>query len=125
MFCAVYRLRSRGLKLERDVVQRQCSRGELVFMQRLHDPRPGRSVLMAMLVGADGESYVIPVLDRARVTQIRGKGVLIAGIELQPRGRSVKNIQADRYRQTWWCVPQPVPLHDARGPTPAGRDQKP
>jgi len=72
--------------------------------------------MMAMLLATDGESYVIPVLDRARVTQICGKGVLIAGTEVQPRGRSTKNIQADRYRQTWWCVPASTdPQHASPG----------
>jgi len=125
MFCAVYRLRAQGHKLEREVVQRCPSHGDLVFRERLHDPRPGRSVMMAMLLAADGESYVIPVLDRARVTQIRGKGVLIAGTEVQPRGRSMKNIQADRYRQTWWCVPHPMPARHASGAEHVGRDEQP
>lgn len=109
MFCAVYRLRARGQKLEREVVQRHPVHGELLFTERLHAPRPGRSVMVAMLLRPDGESYVIPVLDRARVTRIRGKGVLIAGTEVNPRGRGLKNIKADRYHQTWWCVPAPSP----------------
>lgn len=58
-----------------------------------------------MLLGADAERYVIPVLDHARVLRIRGKGMLITGIEVQPRGRALKNIKVDRYRQTWWCLP--------------------
>lgn len=88
-------------------MRRHPVHGELVFTERLYDPRPGRSVMVAMLLRPDGESYVIPVLDRARVTRIRGKGVLIAGVEVNPRGRGLKNIKADRYRQTWWCVPAP------------------
>lgn len=105
VFCAVYRLRHLGQELERDVVRHNRALGELVYTERLHDPRPGRSVMAAMLLGADGESYVVPVLDQARVLRIRGKGVLIAGIEVVPRGRGAKIIKADRFRQTWWCVP--------------------
>ena len=105
MRCAVYRLRRLGHKLEIEAVKGGLVHGELVFTKRLHDPRPGRSVMVAMLLAPDGESYVIPVLDQARVLRIRGHGFLIAGVEVHPRRRAMKNIQADRYRQTWWCQP--------------------
>ena len=61
--------------------------------------------MVAMLLATDGESYVLPVLDHARVVRIRGRGALIAGTEVIPLGRGIKNIKAERYRQTWWCIP--------------------
>jgi hypothetical protein len=57
-----------------------------------------------MLLRDDGESYIIPVLDRAHIRKIRG-GILISGIEIVPRGRGMKNIRSDNYPQTWWCRP--------------------
>lgn len=90
------------------MVRSHCALGDLVFTERLHDPRPGRSIMLAMLLKEDGESYVIPALDQARVLRIRGKGVLITGLEVQPHGRGMKNIKADRFRQTWWCLPAVV-----------------
>jgi hypothetical protein len=57
-----------------------------------------------MLLRDDRETYIIPVLDRARLRQISG-GILISGIEIVPRGRGMKNIRSDNYPQTWWCRP--------------------
>lgn len=76
-----------------------------MFTERVHDPRPGRSLMVAMLLATDGESYVLPVLDHARVVRIRGRGTLIAGTEVIPLGHGIKNIKSQRYRQTWWCIP--------------------
>lgn len=105
MFCAVYRLRHKGQRLESEAVRNTRSLGELLFTERVHDPRPGRSLMVAMLLATDGESYVLPVLDQARVVRIRGRGTLIAGTEVIPLGRGIKNIRSERYRQTWWCIP--------------------
>ena len=105
MYCAVYRLRHRGERLEREAIRGSRSLGEPVFTERVHDPRPGRSLMVAMLLATDGESYVLPVLDHARVFRTRGRGTLIAGTEVIPLGRGIKNIRAERYRQTWWCIP--------------------
>jgi hypothetical protein len=44
------------------------------------------------------------VMDRAHLRKIRG-GILISGVEIVPRGRSMKNIRSDNYPQTWWCRP--------------------
>lgn len=58
-----YRLPHLGRKLERD--------------QRLYDPGPGASAMAAMLLGTDGGSYLVPVLDKP-VLRISGKGALVA-----------------------------------------------
>jgi hypothetical protein len=63
-----------------------------------------------MLLRDDGETYIIPVLDRARIRKIHG-GILISGIEIVPRGRGMKNIRSDNYPQTWWC--RPVAITDS------------
>ena len=80
--------------------------------------------MAASLIGADGERYVIPVLDRARVVELRGPGFLIAGDEIIPISRGAKNIRSERYRQTWWCVP--IALDDAKdGGTSMGVEAEP
>ena len=71
--------------------------------------------MKASLLAADGERYVVPVLDHARVVRINSDGILITGMEVIPRGAGMKNIKADYYPQTWWCIPvpsHPLPLAD-------------
>ncbi|MDM0042171.1 hypothetical protein QTI05_24245 [Variovorax sp. J22R193] len=104
MLVDVYRVRYRGVKQERERIRKDKHRGELSYLTRLWDPRPGRSVMKAVLLGADGERYVLPVLDHARVVEVRGEGLLITGMEVIPTSRGIKNIKSDRYPQTWWCV---------------------
>ena len=84
-----------------------ANRGELRFDSRLWDPRPGRQIMKASLLAADGVRYVVPVLDHARLVRINADGILITGLEVIPRGTGMKNIKADYYPQTWWCVPVP------------------
>lgn len=105
MYCEVFRTRWQGEKLgDAERVKHTRKVGELVFTERLWDPRPGRTVWVAMLLRPDGETYVIPVLDEARVRKIK-TGFLISGREVVPRGIGMKNIKSDEYPQTWWCVP--------------------
>ncbi|WP_232081000.1 hypothetical protein [Variovorax sp. SRS16] len=68
--------------------------------------------MKAMLLAGDGETYVIPVLDHARVVvRLHGPGILITGTGLIPHGRSpIKNIKVERYPQTWWCIPTTWPV---------------
>jgi hypothetical protein len=56
------------------------------------------------LVCEDGETYVLPVLDGARVLVVEGDGLLTTGIEVIVLSRGIKNIKSIRYPQTWWCV---------------------
>ena len=107
MFCIVYRIRSQGQKRERELIRSTPSRGDLHFDHRIWDPRPARQIMKATLLADDGERYLLPVLDRARLVTIRGNGMLITGTEVIPRGTGMKNIRADYYPQTWWCVPEP------------------
>ena len=101
----VFRTRFEGGKLpSAEAVKHTRAVGDLVYTERVPGPRPGRGVWVAMLLRDDGETYIIPILDRAHLREIRG-GILISGIEVVPRGRSMKNIRSDSYPQTWWCRP--------------------
>ena len=120
MFCTVYQVRSQGFKREREAIRLSGRSGDLSFDCGLWDPRPARQVMRATLVDTDGERYLLPVLDRARLVKIRGSGLLITGIEVIPRGIGMKNIKADHYPQTWWCVPMPQVAHPA--PADTGSD---
>lgn len=101
----VFRTRFEGGKLpSQEAVKHTRVIGDLVYTERVPGQQPGRGIWAAMLLRDDGETYIIPVLDRAQIRKIRG-GILISGTEVIPRGRSMKNIRSDRYPQTWWCRP--------------------
>ncbi|RQO57020.1 hypothetical protein DBV14_09430 [Variovorax sp. KBW07] len=101
----VFRTRFEGGKLpSAEAVRHTRAVGDLVYIERVPGPKPGRGVWAAMLLRGDRETYIIPVLDRAHLRQIDG-GILISGIEVVPRGRGMKNIRSDNYPQTWWCRP--------------------
>jgi hypothetical protein len=101
----VFRTRFEGNKLRsEEAVKHTRALGDLVYTERVPGIQPGRGIWIAMLLRDDGESYAIPVLDRAEIRKIRG-GILIRGAEVVPRGRGMKNIRSDRYPQTWWCRP--------------------
>jgi hypothetical protein len=119
VFCAVHRIRQQGQKRPREEIRGDRSTGELVYDVRLWDERARFRVMRAALLGCNGEDYVLPVLDHARVVRLHGPGILITGSELIPRGRSsIKNIKVDRYPQTWWCIPTPRPV-ERSAPDPA------
>jgi hypothetical protein len=111
VYCEVFRYRFEGNELPtKEAVKLTRRIGDLVYMARIHDPRPGRSLMIAMLLAEDGESYVIPLLNRAYMLKVDG-GCFIEGTEINPRGRALKNIKADIYPQRWFCRPilQPDP----------------
>ena len=115
MYCEVFRYLFEGHDLStKEAVRLTRRTGELVYIPRLHDPRPGRSLMIAMLLAEDRDSYVIPLLNRACVLEVRG-GLLIEGTEINPRGRAFKNIKVDTYPQRWFCRPisRPAPTTGA------------
>lgn len=116
MYCEVFRYHFEGAELPTKEAVRLTRRvGEFVYMERIHDPRPGRSLMLAMLLSDDRETYLIPALDRAHLFQVRG-GICVEGVEVIPRGRSNKNIKSDDYPQRWFCRPVPRPAAaDAAG----------
>jgi len=114
VYCEVFRYLLEGQELStKEAVRLTRRTGQLVYIPRLYDPRPGRSLMIAMLLAEDRDSYVIPLLNRACVLQVRG-GLLIEGTEIAPRGRAVKNIKADIYPQRWFCRPIPRPALNLR-----------
>jgi hypothetical protein len=124
VLCTAYRLRHKGHKLDPDAIRRSGCVGELTYRQRLIAKTPEWHVMTAALVIPGSETYVFPVLDRARLLKIRGNGLLITGVEIIPLSRGIKNIKADYFQQTWWCVPYVYAQGDepesAKGPTKLG-----
>ena len=101
MLCTAYRLRFKGQKLDADVIRRGGCVGELTYRRRVIGTRSEWHIMTAALVSPGGETYVFPVLDRARLVKIRGNGFLITGVEIIPLSHGIKNIKADYHLQTW------------------------
>lgn len=90
MYCEVFRYRSQGIELpSKEAVKATRVCGDLVYRERIYDPRPGRSLMLAMLLADDRERYVIPALDRAHVTEVDA-GLFIDGIEAPPAAGGAK-----------------------------------
>ncbi|MEJ8825096.1 hypothetical protein WKW80_24220 [Variovorax humicola] len=51
---------------------------------------------IAVLLDADGERYLLPVLDKVRQLAVNDRGMLLTGIEIYPLGSKAP--------QTWWCL---------------------
>ena len=103
MQARVYRLRHLGIALERAQVRQTLpSTGELELRLRLTGRGTSWNVYLAVLMRSDA-SYSIPCLDRARVIAVRGRWLQIEGLEIIPRGNSVKRVATDCYPQEWWC----------------------
>ncbi len=62
---------------------------------RIVDERPGRPIVFAQFL-RDDKTYVVPVLDRARILRVVPAGLLLTGTEVAPRGRGIKS-PADYY----------------------------
>jgi hypothetical protein len=76
-------------------------RGELVVHRRGFNSR------IAKLLAQDGESHMLPVLDKARLLVVNDRGLLLSGHEVHlPRGSKGSG---PFYPQTWWCVTRHVP----------------
>ena len=101
MFATVYRCRHEGALMDRLEVQTHPVAGELVVHRRGFNRR------IAKLLAKDGETYLIPVLDKVRLLTINERGVLLSGYEMHPP-RGSKGSGAV-YPQTWWCVTSHVP----------------
>ncbi|MDM0086738.1 MULTISPECIES: hypothetical protein [unclassified Variovorax] len=109
VFCAVYRIRRGGEPLHPDDIRLLRVTGELRYGIRLL--RGQYKIMKAQLLAADGATYVIPVLDQARLLKIEKDGILITGTEIIPTSRGIKNIKSNDYPQTWWCVPIHLDKH--------------
>lgn len=60
---------------------------------------------VAVLLAADRESYLLPLLDKVRLLAINERGILLTGIEVYP-ARGAKGT-GPMYPQTWWCETNP------------------
>lgn len=113
MQVAVWRLFADGKALDRQRVRGSRPReGTLVFRLRITGRESRWDIFMASLEDSQG-NYCIPCLDGARIEEVEGRWLRIAGREVIPRGRSVKS-KADTYPQVWWCRvagqrPRPAP----------------
>lgn len=97
--------------MERLEVQAHPVAGELVVHRRGFNRR------IAKLLAKDGETYLIPVLDKVQLLTINDRGVLLSGYEVHPP-RGSKGAGAV-YRQTWWCVTSNAPLNARLSPADA------
>lgn len=97
--------------MARDDIRANGRRGDLVVRRR----GMGR---LAMLLKPDGKTYVVPVLDRARLLEVNERGLLLTGLErIPPRGSKGDGTS---YAQTWWCeVPAVVDLNRVAVPASA------
>ena len=97
--------------MDRLEVQAHPVAGELVVHRR------GFYRRIAKLLAKDGETYLIPVLDKIRLLTINDRGVLLSGYEMHPPKGSKGS--GPIYAQTWWCVTSHVPLRERLSPADA------
>jgi hypothetical protein len=102
-----------GVLLDPVSAEANPARGDLQVHRR------GFNTRIAKLLAQDGETYVLPVLDKIKLLKINDQGILIAGLEMYPPKGS-KGAGAV-FRQTWWCVLRHVPK---RGPVTVGQARK-
>ncbi|OUM01736.1 hypothetical protein A8M77_14335 [Variovorax sp. JS1663] len=76
---------------------------------------------VAVLLAADRETYVVPLLDKVKLLTINERGILLTGIEVYPT-RNDKGT-GPMYRQTWWCETNPK-MPPAPDPTEARRRER-
>lgn len=82
--------------MDRQAIQTHPKAGELVVHRR------GFNTRIAKLLAPDGETYLIPVLDKVKLLAVDERGVLISGLEMHPP-KGLKG-SGPVYQQTWWCV---------------------
>jgi hypothetical protein len=117
VLCAVYPLRRYGDKIHKDDLRLFRKTGELRFDYRLL--RGALKIMKAQLLTEDGATYVLPVLDHAKLVQIGASGMLISGMEVIPVGRGSKSQQSVDYPQSWYCVPLHLDRPSIEEPDPA------
>ena len=115
MFAIVYRCRREGQLLHRDDIAAEPAHGELQVY------RKGMK-RVAVLLGRDGESYVIPPLDKVRLLAINDRGLLLTGIEVHPT-RGAKGT-GPMFPQTWWCDLTPKARPTIADPAEARRRER-
>jgi hypothetical protein len=117
VLCAVYPLHRYGDKLHKDDIRLFRVTGDLCFNYRLL--RGSLKIMKAQLLAEDGATYVLPVLDQARLVKIEKDGLLLSGMEVIPVGRGAKSQQSVDYPQSWYCVPLHLDRPTIEEPDPA------
>ena len=112
MFAIVYRCRREGQLLHRDDIAAEPAHGELQVY------RKGMK-RVAVLLGRDGESYVLPLLDKVKLLAINDRGLLLTGTEVHPT-RGAKGT-GPMFPQTWWCDLHPKPHSTIADPAESRR----
>ena len=82
--------------------------------------RRGFNRSIAKLLAKDGETYLIPVLDKVRLLTINDRGVLLSGYEMHPPSGSKGS--GGVYPQTWWCVTSHVSARGQLSPADQGHE---
>lgn len=110
VFASVFRCRRQGVLVDQDMVKADPARGDLRIR------RHGFNQRIAVLLGPDGERYLLPVLTKIRVLELNDRGLLISGYEVYP-ARGAKG-SSTVFPQTWWCMlregPEIAPASVAR-----------
>ncbi|RZA21489.1 MAG: hypothetical protein EOP02_17210 [Proteobacteria bacterium] len=101
MFATVFRCRRQGVLVDQEMVRADPARGELRIL------RHGFNSRNAVLLGTDGERYLLPVLTKVKLLELNDRGVLISGIEIYPPRGSKGS--GPMFPQTWWCMLREVP----------------
>lgn len=101
----MYRQFQQGHALDRDtILRRGPATGDLALRIRLIGRNgPKWNVYLATLSRTAGGDYVIPCMDRAVLTEIKGRWLHFEGSEVIPRSTSQKRPNPDYYPQAWWC----------------------
>ncbi len=109
MKAKVWRLFHKGQPVDRSLLRAsRPAEGELGLRLRVGGRDERQDVHLAYLTAPD-DSYLVPVLDHARVIEVRGAWLRLVGVEVIPEGRSIKRLRADRYKQEWWCRLESTP----------------
>ena len=77
---------------------------------------------VAVLLAPDGETYVLPLLDKVKLLAMNHCGVLLTGTEIYPT-RNEKGT-GPMYRQTWWCELNPKSYTAVADPAEARRRER-
>ncbi|GAA4337925.1 hypothetical protein GCM10023165_16300 [Variovorax defluvii] len=77
---------------------------------------------VAVLLAPDGETYVLPLLDKVKLLAMNECGVLLTGTEIYP-ARGAKGT-GPMYRQTWWCELNPKTYTTIADPAQARRRER-
>lgn len=94
----VIRLRREGVRISVDELRRTTPiRGSLTVMSRLG--HGNEKVITATLVSDKPWPAVLPVLDHARLTKLRGEQFILIGFEEV----DLRRRQVGVFPQSWWC----------------------